>query len=77
VNDNVCDLSVTSAGGCRLDFNPAQTAVRETIKNTVQQPETRRQRQEVLSDLLAEFDIDWSGVTVESWRAAPKLVAVA
>jgi hypothetical protein len=68
-------LLVTSTGSCRLEFTRAQN-VRDTITNNVQQPETRQQRQKVLSDLLAEFDIDWSGVTVESWRAAPTLVTV-
>jgi hypothetical protein len=71
------DLSdIKPEGGCHLIFTTGQSPVREEIKNSVQQPETRRRRQEVLSDLLAEFDIDWSGVTVESWRAAPVLVTV-
>ncbi len=77
LNYHVHDLSlVRSTGGCRLEFTREQTSVRDTVTKSVQKTETRKQRQQVLSDLLSEFDIDWTGVTVESWRAAPTLVSI-
>jgi hypothetical protein len=68
--------AVRPEGGCRLAVPEGQTAVRDTIKNSVQRPDTRQRRQDILKDLLDEFDINWSGVTVESWRAEPKPVTV-
>ena len=76
LNEVTHELSLITQTG-RWSFTFTQTAILDTIAKSVQKPETRRQRQEVLSELLPEFDIDWSGVTVESWRAAPQLITVA
>jgi hypothetical protein len=46
------------------------------IKDTVQRPDIRHTRRAILKGLSPETDIDWSGVTVEAWRADPRIVHV-
>ncbi|HKQ78626.1 MAG TPA: DUF6603 domain-containing protein [Blastocatellia bacterium] len=75
--ENLHSLTLTSQlGGSPTEFVPAldQGDVRAKIKDKLLQPGTRSQRQAFLKGLLTETEIDWSGVTVESWRGTPMIV---
>jgi hypothetical protein len=49
---------------------------RTMIKDNLGASSVRATREAILRDLLPEADTDWGGVTVEAWRAVPRIVEI-
>jgi hypothetical protein len=66
------DVSRPAAAGLIKRESSSKTA--KEIAADLLNVEARKRRREVLDDLLPQVDVDWTSVTIASWRGTPSIV---